>query len=568
MFFDWIRNPDIPVSNYCQFLRNHDWRPTTLGPMEEWDPLLRQHVCQIMLNPAPRIICWGQDLALIYNEAALKLVSVMGKHPDQLGQPTFLFWEELVRQGVRAMFDEVMIHGKAVTVVDQYFALERPSLSAQTSPAISIGSQSNDTHIGHAREGYYTFTLLPIFNANGDITGVSYEGTETTPSVVGERRLSTILSIENRSSEITSLKDVWSVVLDALDHNVQDIPFTFLYSKLDDSMAKAVTQRLSLEGSIGMSTDHPLAQLDSQNTSLATLIEQAWNSMEPMLVKCSDLKWQSEGATEPHQNDQLDPGPDVNELESIQEAKGRPSQDSPAFLRLSSHKSDSSEDCTLRQGPFIISDRGFGSPIESALILPIPHLGSSEPVAVLVTGMNPQQSYDDDYQQWVKQLTEVLTRTVASISVPEELRLQQNAIQQMAREHARVTSYLTGRKREEELAGATLRRIADMAPVGMAMFGPDGSQIWVNQGYADHVRMPREAIDIETVKTNIHPEDATFVDDAKEGKNLMLHEMRIIRGEPDPDFEPLPGDDGFDWIMAAPQVLYDHSGNVDFVFGW
>jgi hypothetical protein len=58
------------------------------------------------------------------------------------------------------------------------------------------------------------------------------------------------------------------------------------------------------------------------------------------------------------------------------------------------------------------------------------------------------------------------------------------------------------------------------------------------------------------------------VDDAKEGRALPLNEMRILRGEPDPDFKPLPGDDGYNWIMAAPQILLDDSGTVEAIFGW
>lgn len=74
MSFDWIRNPDLPVPDHCQILRKHDWIGTTLGPLEGWPRLLRQYACQIMLNPAPRLIYWGKELALIYNEAALPLV--------------------------------------------------------------------------------------------------------------------------------------------------------------------------------------------------------------------------------------------------------------------------------------------------------------------------------------------------------------------------------------------------------------------------------------------------------------------------------------------------------------
>lgn len=126
MSFDWIRNPDLPVSPYCQFLRSDDWVSTTLGPMETWPPLLRAYAGQMMLKSYPRIICGGEEHALTYNEAALPLVSVMRKHPDQLGQPMFLFWNELVEQRVKAMFDEVMIHGKAILLKNHYFPLQRP----------------------------------------------------------------------------------------------------------------------------------------------------------------------------------------------------------------------------------------------------------------------------------------------------------------------------------------------------------------------------------------------------------------------------------------------------------
>lgn len=74
MSFDWTRNHDLPVSDYCQNFRQYDWRHTSLGPMEGWPTLLRQRCCEIMLNPAPRMVCWGKDLALIYNEAALPMV--------------------------------------------------------------------------------------------------------------------------------------------------------------------------------------------------------------------------------------------------------------------------------------------------------------------------------------------------------------------------------------------------------------------------------------------------------------------------------------------------------------
>jgi hypothetical protein len=520
-----------------------------------------------MLNPAPRIICWGEELALTYNEAALPLVSIMGKHPDCLGQPMALFWSELLKQGMQAMFDEVLIRGRAKTVENFFFAIHRAPSSSWESPDTTF-SHSHDTYDLDAKESYFTFTLLPIFDANGRVTGILDEGTETTPYVIADRRLATILRIEDHSSEVTTLKDVWKTVLDGLDQNEQDVPFAFLYSGTDDPTAKSVAQRLSLEGSIGLPMEHPLAQLKSPNTSLTTFIEKAWNSGKPMIVKCSDLKWQREGTVSPRQNNELDLGSNTNDQESVQETKSKSCRTSPSFHRLSSQKSISSEDSALHHRPFVVPGRGFGTQVTSVLILPIPRLGSSEPIGALVLGMNPLRPYDNEYQIFQQQLTESLIRSVASISVPEEQRRQEQSTREMAREHARISSHLMGKTQEAEWTGVTLKRLAEAAPVGMAMFAPDGKQIWVNQGYADHVRMAREDIDIETVKTNIHPDDKVVVDDAKEGNALPLNELRILRGKQDANSETLPGDDGYNWIIAAPSVLYNESGQVELILGW
>lgn len=384
---------------------------------------------------------------------------MLRKHPEQLGQPLFSFWGELIEQGFPAMVDEVMIHGRSVTVENAYYEVRRAPYSTKASP--DLRSQHTHENDGlRAQEGYYNFTLLPILDATGGVAGVLYEGVETTPNVIGERRLSTILRIDDRSSDVTTLKEIWKAVLDGLNHNVQDVPFAFLYSSTDGPPKNdSVADRFSLEGSIGLSSDHPLGRLSAQNTSLTAFIEQVLTSGDSMMVNCSDLKWRSEGSINPHQVHQLDLNSSPKDMDSA--------------------SSGSNESFSLHHQPFIIPGRGFDHQVDSALILPIPRLGGSEPSGILVLGMNPQRPYDDSYQQWVRQLTESLVRIVASISIPEESRRHQSATQQMAREHARITSILTGRKREEELAATTLKRIADMAPVGMAMFGPDGRQIWV-----------------------------------------------------------------------------------------
>lgn len=315
------------------------------------------------------------------------------------------------------MFDQVIIHGRSATVENQYFELRRPP-SSRASPN-SRSQRPHESNDLSTKEAYYNFSLLPILDASGAVAGVNYEGAETTAHVVVERRITTLLDIENRIHETMVLQDVWKNVLDGLGKNVQDVPFAFLYSGTGDS--GSMTERLLLEGSIGLPKDHPVANLHSANTTLTPLIAKTWESGKAMMVNCADLKWQSELASARHADDSA-----------------------------SEHQ------------PFIIPGRGFETEVTSALILPIPRLAGSEPIGILILGMNPQQAYDEPYQKWIRQLTESLVRVVASVSIPDELRRQQRAIREMAAEHARIASVLIGKKREEELAATTLKRIADM----------------------------------------------------------------------------------------------------------
>lgn len=257
------------------------------------------------------------------------------------------------------MVDEVMIHGRSVTVEDAYYEVRRAPYSTRASPdSRSQHAYENDGL--RAQEGYYKFTLLPILDATGGVAGVMYEGVETTPNVIGERRLSTILRIEDCSSDATTLKEIWKAVLDGLNHNVQDVPFAFLYSRTDDPPEnESVADRFSLKGSIGLSSDHPLAQLGAQNTSLIVFIEHALTSGDSMMVNCSDLKWRSGGSIKPHQTQHSDLNSSSKDMEIASDANTSPSSDLPAFPRLSQSESGSDESFALCHQPFIIPGRGF-----------------------------------------------------------------------------------------------------------------------------------------------------------------------------------------------------------------
>jgi hypothetical protein len=77
---DWLMFPHLTSDPWIQFLVKHDWSSTAVGPMHNWDATLRQ----------PRAIYWGNDLCMLYNEAARFIVGEM--HPEPLGNPLAKVW--------------------------------------------------------------------------------------------------------------------------------------------------------------------------------------------------------------------------------------------------------------------------------------------------------------------------------------------------------------------------------------------------------------------------------------------------------------------------------------------
>lgn len=119
---DWTRNPPQNLSGYRRFILDHDWASTPLGPIETWDNQLRQSVVMIMASPDPRLILWGNDLCLVYNEACLALIGQ--KHPSALGHgPMHVFAE--IWQPLKSIVKRAMQQGIATRVQDLELMIDR-----------------------------------------------------------------------------------------------------------------------------------------------------------------------------------------------------------------------------------------------------------------------------------------------------------------------------------------------------------------------------------------------------------------------------------------------------------
>ena len=74
-------------------IRARDWSATSLGAVGEWSPALRITVSNIVNSPVPKVLMWGHDHVMLYNDA---YTAVLGaQHPASLGRTSLEVWPEI-----------------------------------------------------------------------------------------------------------------------------------------------------------------------------------------------------------------------------------------------------------------------------------------------------------------------------------------------------------------------------------------------------------------------------------------------------------------------------------------
>lgn len=126
---DWTRF-DIPnLSSHTRFIKNFDWSSTPLGPIEQWSDSLRSMVVSISTNPDPRLIVWGEELILIYNESCA--VKLGDKHPRAMGKSAAEVHAEIWPQ-MTSLLAPALIEGKAVKSTKELSFYKRNGILEET----------------------------------------------------------------------------------------------------------------------------------------------------------------------------------------------------------------------------------------------------------------------------------------------------------------------------------------------------------------------------------------------------------------------------------------------------
>ncbi|TIA48566.1 hypothetical protein D6C79_04046 [Aureobasidium pullulans] len=208
---------------------------TPLGPIPSWHTQLRRSVQRMMVCPETRILYWGDQHLMIYNEAA---VPILGKKHPCLGMPLVDTWGQVMYDQITETIKAVVSSGKAYQAKNIMFVLERDGFPEQT---------------------WHHFYQLPIIGPDSRYIGCVCESAENTTAVVQENRAAILDSWIKAAAVATSLKQLWSASLNSLSKTSIDIVAGCIFSlsnTADDSrLAKSSMdpQDYFLEASFGVS---------------------------------------------------------------------------------------------------------------------------------------------------------------------------------------------------------------------------------------------------------------------------------------------------------------------------
>ena len=199
-------------SDMARLILSKDWSATPLGPIDCWPQSLRTTVSLCLASNFPINILWGPEHTQIYNDGYRTLCG--DKHPDALGMDYRECWSSA------------------------WSALGEPFHRALGGDTSFLENQRMFLfRNGYLEETFFTFSLSPIRDESGSIGGMFHPVTETTRTMLGERRTRAVRDLTARLAEAKSTHEVFEFAVDTLARYEFDLPFVALYRRAGDDGA-------------------------------------------------------------------------------------------------------------------------------------------------------------------------------------------------------------------------------------------------------------------------------------------------------------------------------------------
>jgi signal transduction histidine kinase/CheY-like chemotaxis protein len=189
-------------------MRALDWSKTALGPPASWPQSLRSPLSMLLPSKAQICLFWGPEFTVLYNDAYIPVFG--GKHPKMLGQPGRIAWSEIwdTSANLHGLLSGVVRTGEAFHATDMLFGLERH---------------------GFVEDTYFDVSYDPVRDESGAVGGVFCIVAETTGRVVGERRISLLRELAERTAPARSVREACTTGM-AVMAGKPDVAFALAYS--------------------------------------------------------------------------------------------------------------------------------------------------------------------------------------------------------------------------------------------------------------------------------------------------------------------------------------------------
>jgi len=181
-----------------------DWSQTPLGPIAAWPQSLRTTVSLCLGSNFPINIIWGPEHSQIYNDGYRVVCG--DAHPQALGEAYTKTWAS-AWPAIGAPFDRAL-EGQTSFLENQRMFLFRN---------------------GYLEETFFTFSLSPIRDESGGIGGLFHPVTETTASMLAERRTRMLRDLNARLGEARTTEAAYAGAMAVFADNAFDLPFVRLH---------------------------------------------------------------------------------------------------------------------------------------------------------------------------------------------------------------------------------------------------------------------------------------------------------------------------------------------------
>lgn len=212
---DWLLSPKPTPDAWFDSLHSLDWANTTVGPIQSWDPMMRQMFSTILSSEEPRVLLWGNDMLNLYNEHARFVYG--DTFPGSLGVPLEQVWGEAVCADLSKMIRSGIKRGKPICQKNHELILARH---------------------GFPESLFFDVVFLPIPSPDGHYLGAITEFTEITEKVLQRNRQEISKSLLESFSKVSDLHQLWQTFVETVNHNSRDFSYAIVYTTTENQCTK------------------------------------------------------------------------------------------------------------------------------------------------------------------------------------------------------------------------------------------------------------------------------------------------------------------------------------------